>query len=658
MKPSDFVTTSGQKSQATQSLLQTELTDAVNSGIVGRADKSERSLKSSLYTAGKKAAVGGASSAAIAAVTASRKSGTADTADMTGVSVSPETAGAAGVASGTVSSSGTSHTIGARTSSRSASSAAGGAYAGSASRTSAGSSIPRGGSGSAKSAAGGSGVRDSAGTPGGGSAAQTRGGRRSGTDFKTGFKASLRSAAIGGAVRNTLRNTEFDGADDLYYKGKGSYRLVRGIHRRIGGRDALASNGKSLGALSEKKSQVKTIQPVEAKRKAQAVSYFKRTVYTTAEKAKTTTVATKSSLVLMKGGMKSFLAAISSGGAPILFFLLGFLLMLLLLISVIGGQQSTEDEVGFGNLTGVQLEVAQALSDEGLGAAQIAAIMGSISGESAWNPTAEYNPGDGEYGYGLFQFTDNPSDGTRNYTNFVNWCNANGMEKSSVSAQVQYFLQVFRNSWNTALHRSGYYAAEIPEYAGMDASYSAWLASNDVGFATYCFMACYERPADWAAETSFYNTRLPAAQAFYAQLSGGNGQDYSAANETQRAIVDAAKRTPTTGAGWCAAWVSNVYANAGLGSVSGNACCMYLNYCTSSDRSELEVGMLIAVQESPTSYGNWNYGHTGYGHVGIYIGDNLVMHNSGSVQTTDLNEWISTYGTRSQARWGYPPNVV
>ena len=46
MKPSDFVSTSGQKQDMSQSLLQTEMTDAVNTGIVDRADKSEKSLKS------------------------------------------------------------------------------------------------------------------------------------------------------------------------------------------------------------------------------------------------------------------------------------------------------------------------------------------------------------------------------------------------------------------------------------------------------------------------------------------------------------------------------------------------------------------------------------------------------------------------------------
>lgn len=60
MKPSDFVSTSGQKQDMSQSVLQTEMTDAVNSGIVGRADKSEKSLKSGLYSVGKRASTGGA----------------------------------------------------------------------------------------------------------------------------------------------------------------------------------------------------------------------------------------------------------------------------------------------------------------------------------------------------------------------------------------------------------------------------------------------------------------------------------------------------------------------------------------------------------------------------------------------------------------------
>ena len=225
------------------------------------------------------------------------------------------------------------------------------------------------------------------------------------------------------------------------------------------------------------------------------------------------------------------------------------------------------------------------------------------------------------------------------------------------AVQTEYFMTRLPTSWNTALHRAGYYYSAAPQYSGMDASYEAWLSTSDVGFATYCFMACYERPAAWAAKDSFSNTRLPAAQSFYEQLTSGGGQDYNASDATQKAIVDAAKRTPSPGAGYCAAWVSNVYENAGLPRPGGNACCQYLSFCTSTDRSQLKVGMVIGVQRSPTSNSNWCGGHLGYGHVGIYIGDGKVMENVGHIATTDLDSWIAYNGQLSQPRWGFPPGV-
>ncbi len=121
--------------------------------------------------------------------------------------------------------------------------------------------------------------------------------------------------------------------------------------------------------------------------------------------------------------------------------------------------------------------------------------------------------------------------------------------------------------------------------------------------------------------------------------------------------MDAAKRTPSPGAGYCAAWVSNVYENAGLPRPGGNACCQYLSFCTSTDRSQLKVGMVIGVQRSPTSNSNWCGGHLGYGHVGIYIGDGKVMENVGHIATTDLDSWIAYNGQLSQPRWGFPPGV-
>lgn len=73
MKASDFATSATERDSAAQNLIQTELTDAVNTGLVEKADKSEKSLKGELYSIGKKATTGGTASAALSAVTKGRK---------------------------------------------------------------------------------------------------------------------------------------------------------------------------------------------------------------------------------------------------------------------------------------------------------------------------------------------------------------------------------------------------------------------------------------------------------------------------------------------------------------------------------------------------------------------------------------------------------
>lgn len=448
--------------------------------------------------------------------------------------------------------------------------------------------------------------------------------------------------------------------DNVYDGARAGYHVVKGVKKRLGGENPLSPD-KSLGKLSEKKSAKKAANTVEAKRKAQAAGYFKKNVYKTSENVKKAASITKRGIKILPGAGKGGLGPLASLGMSTLAIPIIILLGLVLLISLLGsmgGNNVVNQSGNLNNLSGIQLEVAQALYDSGLNTTQVAAVMGNISGESSdWNPTSEYHGENGEYGFGLFQFTDAPSQGVYNYTDFANWCSANGKDKNTAGAQTEYLIRGLSSSWSTGLHYSGYYYAAAPQYNGMDVSYDAWLNTNDVGFATYCFMACYERPAAWAAKTSFPNKRLPAAQSFYEQLTDGGGQDYNASDETQKAIVDAAKRTPSPGAGYCAAWVSNVYENAGLPRPGGNACCQYLSFCTSTDRSQLKVGMVIGVQRSPTSNSNWCGGHLGYGHVGIYIGDGKVMENVGHIATTDLDSWIAYNGQLSQPRWGFPPGV-
>lgn len=139
-----------------------------------------------------------------------------------------------------------------------------------------------------------------------------------------------------------------------------------------------------------------------------------------------------------------------------------------------------------------------------------------------------------------------------------------------------------------------------------------------------------------------------------ASLGGvGSGAEYEASSEVQKKIVNAAFITTSPGPGWCAMWVSQVYQNAGLGYIGGNACDMYRNFTFTSDKSKLQVGMLVAVESSSSG------GSAGltYGHVGIYIGDGMVIDNIGHIRTVSLDNWIASFCKHHPVGYGFPPNV-
>lgn len=149
-----------------------------------------------------------------------------------------------------------------------------------------------------------------------------------------------------------------------------------------------------------------------------------------------------------------------------------------------------------------------------------------------------------------------------------------------------------------------------------------------------------------------------ARQAAAAGSSGGatsipgDGQDAIAAGNAQQRVVQSAYSTPSPGTGLCAKWVSQVFQNAGFGYVGGNADDMYANYCTSSNKANLKVGMIIAVPSHPhTAAGRI------YGHVGVYVGDNTVRDNIGYIRTINVDSWISYYGPTSTPRWGWASGI-
>jgi peptidoglycan hydrolase CwlO-like protein len=129
--------------------------------------------------------------------------------------------------------------------------------------------------------------------------------------------------------------------------------------------------------------------------------------------------------------------------------------------------------------------------------------------------------------------------------------------------------------------------------------------------------------------------------------------DTSSMSGTQAAVISACYSTPSPGLGYCAAWVTNVFVNAGVGRIGGNACDMYSAWCNSTDRSYLQPGMIIAVSTHPhTAAGRI------YGHVGIYIGGGVVMENIGYIHQANLDSWISYYGATVPVRWGWLGGVV
>lgn len=136
----------------------------------------------------------------------------------------------------------------------------------------------------------------------------------------------------------------------------------------------------------------------------------------------------------------------------------------------------------------------------------------------------------------------------------------------------------------------------------------------------------------------------------------GSGQEYKKASAAAKRIVQAAKSTPSPGGGLCMMWVSQVYAKAGLGYPYGNANDNYYQWAKSSKKSDLKVGMVVAVPVHTGSTAGAKYGH-----IGIYIGDGMIMDNVGYVRTETLDEWISYYGSHSNGnpvRWGYASDAI
>lgn len=107
-------------------------------------------------------------------------------------------------------------------------------------------------------------------------------------------------------------------------------------------------------------------------------------------------------------------------------------------------------------------------------------------------------------------------------------------------------------------------------------------------------------------------------------------------------LKNACNSVPSPGTGWCAKWVTQVFAKCGV-SHYGNAE-DHVNECCTKSVSSIKAGMVVATDDSPTSK---------YGHIGIYLGNNTVMDNVGSIRTTTLDWWKSYYSKVTPVKCGW-----
>ena len=135
--------------------------------------------------------------------------------------------------------------------------------------------------------------------------------------------------------------------------------------------------------------------------------------------------------------------------------------------------------------------------------------------------------------------------------------------------------------------------------------------------------------------------------------SSSGGSQTITGNGSLAAVQSAAYSVPSPGSGLCAAWVTRVFAAAGLNVGGGNACDMYNWYCYTSV-SNIQPGMIVACPSAPYSSAAMIYGH-----VGIYLGNNTVRDNaSGRLRTSSLSAWVSEYSVTSTVRCGWLGGVA
>lgn len=180
-------------------------------------------------------------------------------------------------------------------------------------------------------------------------------------------------------------------------------------------------------------------------------------------------------------------------------------------------------------------------------------------------------------------------------------------------------------SFNEATRDLGKHIGEDGPYF-KDRNYTVETIGNK-----YC-----QPPDAWIDQISKYIVKMyeSIGESVYTFTSDGN--------DLQKKVVEVAMHSSKYGItherGYCQRWVADVYAKAGVDggrrSTEATAVSAGRKWGVSKDWNTIQLGATV--------YGYANqYGPEG--HVGIYIGNGMVLHNTGEVTPDDLTDWIKKY---------------
>ena len=342
----------------------------------------------------------------------------------------------------------------------------------------------------------------------------------------------------------------------------------------------------------------------------------------------------------------------------------GLLLMGMILASSFGivqfGHQAGGASNG-GSLGGAELAIYLYLKDHGCDDIHAAAIMGNYCHESAGSSNHEIYPmadqAMGSYAYWLDGKTPKTNDEIISRGSVYNKATGIGQWDGGRRLRLAQFAKEKGKNWYDLDVQLEFWSDhdEWGSFSSADGSYTyqTFMDATDLEAATKIYAMGWERCAMVGGRPSGWESRYTNAQYFYNAIRsgtlGGSGQGLAGATGTQLAVVNACKSTPSPGLNWCAAWVTNVFKAAGVGSFGGNACDMVKAWCHSNNPADLKVGMIVGDASHPGT------GTPGllYGHIGIYIGDGKVMSNEGAITTKTLDEFIAFYGKGSGVYWGW-----